>query len=289
MRDFIAGVVQGSVLGPILFLLYVLDINEYLPSGVELVKYADDILAYIVGYLTVGLPQDIVDAVQRWCVDNRMHLNVGKCKVICINPSSSRIVCPAAPTIYLLGQMLEIVKFYKYLGFELSDSLDPVLQWVRVRSIVSPFAFLLKQLKLNGWSTSMLVNAYRAYCLSHFRYSAVMLTSVSAAVKKEMDAFNARLWRIMGVNQQTASSHKLLPISEFIDNACEQTLIRILADPKHPVTLSLPRNLRMNARFPFQTRRANKVAYSNSFLQKFLRKLRNDTNNQSARASLYMV
>ncbi|RNA09272.1 hypothetical protein BpHYR1_020199 [Brachionus plicatilis] len=175
--------------------------------------------------------------------------------------------------------MLETFKSYRYLGFELSDSLDLDLQWRRVRSIVSPVDFLLKQLKLNGWSTPMLICVYRAYCLSHFTYSAVMLTSTSAAAKCEMNAFNSRLWRIMGIDDQTAGSCKLLPIAEFIDHVCEQTLNRILADPNHPITSCQPRNLHLNARFPFQTRKANKAAYRNSFLQKFLRKLRYDSNS----------
>ncbi|RNA16087.1 RNA-directed DNA polymerase from mobile element jockey-like [Brachionus plicatilis] len=199
-----------------------------------------------------NIPQEIVDAVQRWCVDNKMRLNVGKCKMIFIN--SPRVLGSSVPSVYLLGQMLETVKSYKYLGFELSDSLDLDLQWRRVRSIVSPVEFLLKQLKLNGWSTPMLICVYRAYCLSHFTYSAVMLTSASAAAKCEMNAFNSRLWRIMGIDDQTAGSYKLLPIAEFIDQVCEQTLNRILADPNHPITSCQPRNLRLNARFPFQTR-----------------------------------
>ncbi|RNA02227.1 hypothetical protein BpHYR1_017035, partial [Brachionus plicatilis] len=63
-----------------------------------------------------------------------------------------------------------------------------------------------KQLKLNGWSTPMLICVYRAYCLSHFTFNAVMLTSTSAAAKCEMNAFNSRLWRIMGIDDQTAGS-----------------------------------------------------------------------------------
>ncbi|RNA06244.1 hypothetical protein BpHYR1_042547 [Brachionus plicatilis] len=135
--------------------------------------------------------------------------------------------------------------------------------------------------KLNGWSTPMLICVYRAYCLSHLTYSAVMLISTSAAAKCEMNTFNSRLWRIMGIDDQTAGSYKLLPIAEFIDHVCEQTLNRILADSNHPITSCQPRNLRLNARLPFQTRKANKAAYHNSFLQKFLRKLRNDSNSQN--------
>ena len=44
-----AGVIQGSVLGPILFLLFILDVNEYLPKETDLLKYADDILTYLLG------------------------------------------------------------------------------------------------------------------------------------------------------------------------------------------------------------------------------------------------
>ena len=66
-----------------------------------------------------------------------------------------------------------------------------------------------------------------------------MLTSTSAAAKSEMDAFNTRLWRIMGVEEQTAHTHKLVPIAEFIDNACELTLNRLLADPNYPHNVEL--------------------------------------------------
>jgi ribonuclease P/MRP protein subunit RPP40 len=43
-----AGVIQGSVLGPILFLLYIADITEYMPADVEFEKYADDIINNII-------------------------------------------------------------------------------------------------------------------------------------------------------------------------------------------------------------------------------------------------
>ena len=47
-KEVVAGVIQGSVLGPVLFLLFISDINEYIPPGVNIQKYADDILTYII-------------------------------------------------------------------------------------------------------------------------------------------------------------------------------------------------------------------------------------------------
>ena len=46
MCDIDIGVPQGSVLGPILFLLYVNDINQHVHIGAACNLYADDTLVY---------------------------------------------------------------------------------------------------------------------------------------------------------------------------------------------------------------------------------------------------
>ena len=50
LKSVDAGVIQGSILRPILFILFISDINEFFPPGVVIQKYADDILAYILDY-----------------------------------------------------------------------------------------------------------------------------------------------------------------------------------------------------------------------------------------------
>lgn len=140
----------------------------------------------------------------------------------------------------------------------------------------------LKQLKLNGWSTVMLVTAYRAYCfkliaISLISFSVVMLTSVSAMAINEIIALNGRLLRIIGINESNATTFKILPINTFIEQICDRTLTRILSDSNHPITLSLPCYHRPNSRFSLYTNRAKKAAYRNSFLQKYLWKFRNDS------------
>jgi hypothetical protein len=84
-----AGVIQGSVLGPILFLLFIAYINECIPNDVDFKKYADNIISYISGKSTTSqLPQQAVDAVQHWCLKNKMRLNTDKCKLLHISPKN---------------------------------------------------------------------------------------------------------------------------------------------------------------------------------------------------------
>ena len=110
-----AGVVQGSVLGLILFLLFIMGINDVLFPEANLQKYADDILTYIIGDLAPekAIPQNIVNAVNKWCTINKMRLNTTKCKMMVM--CNGTVANPPTP-IHLNGEVLEPVYSYKYLG-----------------------------------------------------------------------------------------------------------------------------------------------------------------------------
>ena len=71
--NIIACVTQGSVLGPALFLLFISDMNEYLPTTAELIKYADDLLNYcIFNNLNENDSQQTVDSIQEWVKQNKI-------------------------------------------------------------------------------------------------------------------------------------------------------------------------------------------------------------------------
>ena len=101
-KDVDGGVIQGSVLGPTLFILFISDINDYLPVEAELEKFADDILSYLLGKAATNLPQEIINGVNRWCIDNKMRLNAKKCKVI-FTPGKDTLI---PPTLQLDGNKL---------------------------------------------------------------------------------------------------------------------------------------------------------------------------------------
>jgi hypothetical protein len=269
-RQVLAGVIQGSVLGPVLFLLFISDINGYFPDGVVLQKYADDILTYIIGRCPPSLPQAIVDGIQRWCLDNNMRLNSSKCKLLAINIASP-------PPIVLHNQLLEYVTVYKYLGIELNVNLNSDMQWHRVRTLICTLPYLLKQLKLVGWSQSMLISAYRAYGLSHLVYSAPILESTSKSAKNDMQLFQNRILRIAGLTQEEATArYNIIPVHDRLDQICNRVIVKIISDSDHPITASLPRNNRSSRDFDFIIPRAKSTAYNDSFLLKYLRILRDN-------------
>jgi hypothetical protein len=273
-----AGVIQGSVIGPILFILFISDINKYIPNDVEIDKYADDILNYIMGdHSSISqsiLPQAIADGVNNWCHINQMRLNAKKCKIM------TTTIQPIIP-VNINGHQIEVVSSYKYLGANMSHILDWDQQWERVKKMISSLPYLIKQLKRIGFKLEILINIYRTHGLSHFIYSAPMLSSCSDHAKLEMENFQRRILKIVNLDPEIASSKfDIKTISKLIDKTNVNILANMLKDSKHPITAKLTKNNRaISTNRVYNTNLANTEAYKNSFVQKYLRVIRDGTDN----------
>ena len=84
----LSGVPQGSVLGPLLFLIYINDsASEQLNSGTQITMYADDLLLY----REINCPEDYlklqqdVNRIANWVDVNKLTLNSKKCKYMIVS------------------------------------------------------------------------------------------------------------------------------------------------------------------------------------------------------------
>ena len=108
-----SGVPQGSILGPILFLLFVNDMPNVVSSA-RIAMFADDSKCYkIIEQASdfVNLQQDL-DALLDWSLSNEIYFQPAKCKNVRI--SRKRVSPPR--TYNLNGFDLEVVKSEKDLG-----------------------------------------------------------------------------------------------------------------------------------------------------------------------------
>ena len=114
-----SGVPQRSVLGPLLFLLYINDLPQNIQSKVRL--FADDTAVY----LTVGssddkdILQSDLDTLQIWERAWDMEFNPSKCQALHITKFK-----PLNTQYTLHGQVLESTNTAKYLGVTLSKDLS---------------------------------------------------------------------------------------------------------------------------------------------------------------------
>lgn len=114
-----SGVPQGSILGPLLFMLFINDLPEVINSRCLL--FADDNKIYrkIETVADCSTLQEDVHRLTKWCAENQLQLNIGKCNVI----SFTNKLNPIVFDYYVSTTKLQRVTVVKDLGVYFDCSL----------------------------------------------------------------------------------------------------------------------------------------------------------------------
>lgn len=164
-----SGVPQGSVLGPLLFLIYINDLPNKLKSNVCL--FADDTMLYrnIKTEKDCEILNEDLKSLEHWEQNWLMEFNVSKCHILSITNKRK----PISYTYELHNQTLERVDSAKYLGVELTGNMKWGKHIANITSRANKICAFIHR-NLRGSATSTQVHCYRTLARPILEYANVV-------------------------------------------------------------------------------------------------------------------
>ena len=203
------GVPQGSVLGPLFYVIYSNDIAEIIENS-GFVFYADDTVLYSkqksIHHAEAELQRDL-NRLGDWCTANKIYINTEKTKVMFFG-SKQKIASLNMPTLSINGESIQRAKTYTYLGIRLDEQLsmethansviqrvsDKIYQLTKIRSFITKRAALL---------------IYKNMILPILEYGDIFLHSATQKVRKKLQTLQNKALRCALGKEKIVSSDLL--------------------------------------------------------------------------------
>ena len=221
-----AGVPQGSILGPLLFLLYINDIVKNIGSNIRL--FADDTSLFIIvnnpTTAALCLNSDL-EKLSRWAAIWLVTFNPSKNESLLI---SRKINKPIHPPLYMQNVQIQEVSSHKHLGLYFSNDcswhqhIDYIKQkaWFRIH--------IMRKLKFK-LDRKSLETIYLTFIRPLLEYGDVIWDNCTQYEKNELDKIQNEAARI------TTGTTKLVSLDNLYKEVGWQTLHRRRQD--HKITL----------------------------------------------------
>lgn len=220
-----SGVPQGSVLGPVLFSLFINDLPLVLDTGSKYHLFADDVQLYYschnsMAHSTISIINRDLLSVLNWCDSNHLILNGNKTQCVLLTPSRYTINLDSLPPICLKNHILQYSNVAKNLGLHINDK----LKWHDHASSAASKVFAgLRRLRVHGnlMPTETRLKLVKTLLLPHFIYCDAVLgdmyTYVLNILQRALNACTRFVFRLRKYDRLGNFKYKILgcPLDQY--------------------------------------------------------------------------
>ena len=194
-----SGVPQGSVLGPLLFLIYINDLPLYVKNSIVDI-FADDTTLSLNSSTKEALVDSLMEdllGVNKWCEANGMVINTSKTKVMYFSSKNkiNQIYDNIIP-LEFRGEEIHASSVEKILGVNIDSSLSWHDQVESVIKKCNSLLYLLYRIKIY-LSIEMRKLFFNAYILPHLDYCSIIWGNCNSCLENKLIRLQKRAARLI--------------------------------------------------------------------------------------------
>ena len=206
------GVPQGSILGPLLFCLFINDLPFCL-KGLDVVCdiFADDNSLHThdknLEVINTNL-QEGLNRINDWCIRNKMMLNPTKTKAMILATRQKHQLKPLCLKLSLGTSKIQQVEYHKLLGVIIDQKFTWEHHINHICKTVARNVYLLKLLS-NYVKVEHLKIFFFAHCMSHLNYASPIWSGADEVHLKPLNSLHRRAAKIMCKQENLNTDQKL--------------------------------------------------------------------------------